>query len=219
MSCAAPISSSRQTLGCPPIGCGDSSLNCEVLYFPRHSRGLPKRRGRGFDRRGSGLPLPELGFSMSEFNIGFVIFLAITQLDFSGPFEALSRLGTPPRSRSQASSLNQKPALSPRRYSRFRATGVSACPSALLPCHGGSSPRDCPTMSHRVCRWRTQARARPGAIQGHRFPPGVHSSVHDSFASEVQSFSGPKSLRSLRGGQFDSEQLDHPLFWYSLGTG
>lgn len=33
---------------------------------------------------------------MSDFNIGFVIFPAITQLDFTGPFEVLSRLGTPP---------------------------------------------------------------------------------------------------------------------------
>jgi len=33
---------------------------------------------------------------MSGFNIGFVIFPAITQLDFTGPFEVLSRLGTPP---------------------------------------------------------------------------------------------------------------------------
>lgn len=33
---------------------------------------------------------------MSEFNIGFVIFPGITQLDFTGPFEVLSRLGTPP---------------------------------------------------------------------------------------------------------------------------
>jgi cyclohexyl-isocyanide hydratase len=34
--------------------------------------------------------------SMSDFNIGFVIFPGITQLDFTGPFEVLSRLGTPP---------------------------------------------------------------------------------------------------------------------------
>jgi cyclohexyl-isocyanide hydratase len=33
---------------------------------------------------------------MSDFNIGFVIFPGITQLDFTGPFEALCRLGTPP---------------------------------------------------------------------------------------------------------------------------
>lgn len=33
---------------------------------------------------------------MTDFNIGFVIFPGITQLDFTGPFEVLSRLGTPP---------------------------------------------------------------------------------------------------------------------------
>ncbi len=32
---------------------------------------------------------------MPDFNIGFVIFPGITQLDFTGPFEVLSRLGTP----------------------------------------------------------------------------------------------------------------------------
>jgi cyclohexyl-isocyanide hydratase len=32
---------------------------------------------------------------MSDFDIGFVIFPGITQLDFTGPFEVLSRLGTP----------------------------------------------------------------------------------------------------------------------------
>jgi cyclohexyl-isocyanide hydratase len=34
--------------------------------------------------------------NMADFNIGFVIFPGITQLDFTGPFEVLSRLGTPP---------------------------------------------------------------------------------------------------------------------------
>jgi cyclohexyl-isocyanide hydratase len=33
---------------------------------------------------------------MAGFNVGFVIFPGITQLDFTGPFEVLSRLGTPP---------------------------------------------------------------------------------------------------------------------------
>ncbi|SFP37733.1 cyclohexyl-isocyanide hydratase [Mesorhizobium sp. NFR06] len=34
-------------------------------------------------------------FAMSGFNVGFVIFPGITQLDFTGPFEVLSRLATP----------------------------------------------------------------------------------------------------------------------------
>src|SRR5215469_4280760 len=33
---------------------------------------------------------------MSDFNVGFVIFPRITQLDFTGPYEVLSRLSTPP---------------------------------------------------------------------------------------------------------------------------
>lgn len=33
---------------------------------------------------------------MADFNVGFVIFPGVTQLDFTGPYEVLSRLGTPP---------------------------------------------------------------------------------------------------------------------------
>ena len=33
---------------------------------------------------------------MADFSVGFVIFPGITQLDFTGPFEILGRLGTPP---------------------------------------------------------------------------------------------------------------------------
>lgn len=33
---------------------------------------------------------------MTAFNVGFLIFPNITQLDFTGPFEVMSRLGTPP---------------------------------------------------------------------------------------------------------------------------
>jgi cyclohexyl-isocyanide hydratase len=33
---------------------------------------------------------------MSDFNVGFVVYPGITQLDFTGPFEVLSRLATPP---------------------------------------------------------------------------------------------------------------------------
>jgi cyclohexyl-isocyanide hydratase len=33
---------------------------------------------------------------MSDFNVGFVIFPRLTQLDFTGPYEVLSRLSTPP---------------------------------------------------------------------------------------------------------------------------
>jgi cyclohexyl-isocyanide hydratase len=33
---------------------------------------------------------------MADFNVGFVIFPGITQLDFTGPYEVMSRLATPP---------------------------------------------------------------------------------------------------------------------------
>jgi len=33
---------------------------------------------------------------MSDFDVGFIIFPGITQIDFTGPFEVLSRLATPP---------------------------------------------------------------------------------------------------------------------------
>jgi cyclohexyl-isocyanide hydratase len=36
------------------------------------------------------------GGGVSSFEVGFVIFPGITQLDFTGPFEVLSRLATPP---------------------------------------------------------------------------------------------------------------------------
>ena len=35
------------------------------------------------------------GIAMSQFNIGCVIFPDLTQLDFTGPLEVLSRLATP----------------------------------------------------------------------------------------------------------------------------
>ena len=43
---------------------------------------------------------------MSTFDVGFVIFPGVTQLDFTGPYEVLSRLGTPP-SISVASKFSQ----------------------------------------------------------------------------------------------------------------
>lgn len=36
------------------------------------------------------------GAGMADVSIGFVIFPGVTQLDFTGPYEVLSRLGTPP---------------------------------------------------------------------------------------------------------------------------
>ena len=55
---------------------GGRSLNAVFLVLV----GSPNSKARG----------------MADFNVGFVIFPGITQLDFTGPFEVLSRLGTPP---------------------------------------------------------------------------------------------------------------------------
>jgi cyclohexyl-isocyanide hydratase len=75
---------------------------------------------------------------MSGFAVGFVIFPGITQLDFSGPFEVLSRLGTPPSLAAE---------------SRFADATVHVVASAMQPvlsdrglglmptCDFGSAPR------------------------------------------------------------------------------
>jgi cyclohexyl-isocyanide hydratase len=52
---------------------------------------------------------------MSDFDVGFVIFPGITQLDFTGPFEVLSRLSTPHRFQSRADFRSREPTLLPRR--------------------------------------------------------------------------------------------------------
>ncbi|QRM36124.1 DJ-1/PfpI family protein [Microvirga sp. VF16] len=75
---------------------------------------------------------------MAHFNVGFVIYPGITQLDFTGPFEVLSRLGTPP---------------SPTVPSPFPQSGVHVIAKTLQPvasdrglgimptCTFGTSPR------------------------------------------------------------------------------
>ena len=40
---------------------------------------------------------------------------------------------------------------------------------------------------------------------------GIHGSMHASFASKVQSFSGLAARPASRGEQFASDQLHHPL--------
>ena len=57
---------------------------------------------------------------MADFSIGFVIFPGITQLDFTGPLEVLSRLGTPP-------SLS-----APSRFSRSTVHIVAKTPDPVL---------------------------------------------------------------------------------------
>ncbi len=63
---------------------------------------------------------------MADFNVGFVIFPGITQLDFTGPFEVLSRLGTPPSISVPSNFLKRESTLSRRLCYRFRATAALA---------------------------------------------------------------------------------------------
>ena len=63
---------------------------------------------------------------MSDFNVGFVIFPGITQLDFTDPFEVLSRLGTPP-SLSAASKFPR----TCRSVSRMCALIISGCETSI----------------------------------------------------------------------------------------
>lgn len=83
---------------------------------------------------------------MPDFNLGFVIFPGITQLDFTGPFEVLSRLGTPP-SLSTPSKFDQvkthiiaktmEPVTSDRGLSFLPTCTFRECPSLDLICIPG----------------------------------------------------------------------------------
>ena len=73
---------------------------------------------------------------MSDFNVGFVIFPGITQLDFTGPFEVLSRIGTPPSISARASFPNGRST-----WSRRPCTGFERPRSRILPLHIRSCPR------------------------------------------------------------------------------
>lgn len=85
---------------------------------------------------------------MSDFNIGFVIFPGITQLDFTGPFEVLSRLGTPPslsaptkfpQSRTHVVSKTVEPVLSDRGLSIMPTCSFENCPPLDLICVPGGA--------------------------------------------------------------------------------
>lgn len=73
---------------------------------------------------------------MTEFNTGFVIFPDITQLDFTGPFEVLSRLGTPP-------SLNAP--------SRFSAVGTHIVAKTMAPIRSDRGLQILPTCTFETC--------------------------------------------------------------------
>jgi cyclohexyl-isocyanide hydratase len=85
---------------------------------------------------------------MSEFNIGFVIFPGITQLDFTGPFEVLSRLGTPPsisapskfpQSRVHVIAKTMLPVSSDRGLSIVPTCTFDSCPPLDLICVPGGA--------------------------------------------------------------------------------
>ena len=83
---------------------------------------------------------------MSDFNIGFVIFPGLTQLDFTGPFEVLSRLGTPPsisapskfpQSRTHVIAKTMLPVSSDRGLSFLPTCTFENCPPLDLICVPG----------------------------------------------------------------------------------
>lgn len=85
---------------------------------------------------------------MSDFNIGFVIFPGITQLDFTGPFEVLSRLGTPPslsapspfpQSKTHVVAKSLLPVLSDRGLAILPSCTFQNCPPLDLLCVPGGA--------------------------------------------------------------------------------
>jgi cyclohexyl-isocyanide hydratase len=85
---------------------------------------------------------------MSEFNVGFVIFPGITQLDFTGPFEVLSRLATPaaisipskfPQSKTHVIARTMLPVSSDRGLGIMPSCTFATCPPLDLICVPGGA--------------------------------------------------------------------------------
>jgi len=85
---------------------------------------------------------------MSDFNVGFVIFPGITQLDFTGPFEVLSRLGTPrsisapsrfAQSRTHVAAKTMLPVSSDRGLGIMPTCTFDSCPPLDLICVPGGA--------------------------------------------------------------------------------
>jgi cyclohexyl-isocyanide hydratase len=85
---------------------------------------------------------------MSELDVGFVIFPGITQLDFTGPFEVLSRLATPPsisvpskfaQSRTHVIAKTLEPVSSDRGLHILPSCTFDNCPSLNLICVPGGA--------------------------------------------------------------------------------
>jgi cyclohexyl-isocyanide hydratase len=85
---------------------------------------------------------------MPDFNVGFVIFPGLTQLDFTGPFEVLSRLNTPPsvgaasqfaQSKTHIVAKTIQPILSDRGLNFLPTTTFADCPPLDLICVPGGA--------------------------------------------------------------------------------
>ena len=85
---------------------------------------------------------------MSDFDVGFVIFPGITQLDFTGPFEVLSRLGTPPstsapskfaQSKTHVVAKTLQPVISDRGLGVMPTCTFDNCPPLRLICVPGGA--------------------------------------------------------------------------------
>jgi hypothetical protein len=86
--------------------------------------------------------------AMSNFDVGFVIYPGITQLDFTGPFEVLSRLSTPPsasipsrfpQSRTHVVAKTLQPVASDRGLSILPTCTFEGSPSLDLICIPGGA--------------------------------------------------------------------------------
>ncbi|MEO8669540.1 MAG: DJ-1/PfpI family protein [Bauldia sp.] len=85
---------------------------------------------------------------MRDFNVGFLIFHGITQLDFTGPFEVLSRLGTPPsisvpskftHAKVHVVAKTMMPVVSDRGLGIMPTTTLDLCPPLDLICVPGGA--------------------------------------------------------------------------------
>lgn len=85
---------------------------------------------------------------MSDFHVGFVIFPGITQLDFTGPFEVLCRLSTPPaisvsskfpRAKTHVIAKTMQPVVSDRGLGIMPSGTFQDCPPLDLICVPGGA--------------------------------------------------------------------------------
>lgn len=85
---------------------------------------------------------------MSDFDVGFVIFPGVTQLDFTGPFEVLSRLATPPsvsvpskfpQARTHVVAKTMQPVVSDRGLGIMPSCTFGQCPPLDLICVTGGA--------------------------------------------------------------------------------